>query len=384
MKQIILSSKDNYSELDSFINNNNISNIFVVCLKHIKKLNIYNYLIKNEHIKLTFFCDFEPNPQYEAVCRGVEKFRSSGCNYIFAIGGGSALDVAKCIKLYSNLNPNINYLKQEIIPNDVGLLAVPTTAGTGSEATKFAVIYYNGVKQSISHNSCLPTAVLFDSSLLNTLPIYQKKATMLDALSHAFESMWSINSNDESKKYSKEAIEYIIKNYDSYLNGNSNVNELMLMASNLAGCAINITQTTAGHAMCYELTSLYGISHGHAAALINSELLSFMMNNIDKCIDKRGNKYLMDVFENIRLILGLNNSLELSNYLRKLLIQLNLYDLDFNMEDIDILVQSVNVTRLKNNPIKLEKEDIKKIYLSLFMNIERMRKVGSKRILKSD
>ena len=379
MNQIILSSKDNYLELSNYIKNNNISNIFVVCLKSIKKLNIYKYLEKLDNVKITYFNDFNPNPTYESVCNGVELFKQSGSNYIFAIGGGSAMDVAKCIKLYSTLDSNDNYLKQKLEKNDVNLLAVPTTAGTGSEATKYAVIYYNGEKQSVTHDNCIPSVVLFDSSMLETLPIYQKKATVLDALSHSFESLWSVNSTDESKKYANKAIDIIVNNFNSYLDGNNNVNEIMLYASNLAGKAINITQTTAGHAMCYKLTSLYGISHGHAAALVNSELLPYMINNINNCCDSRGEYYLRKVFWNLGLILKLENVNELCDYLRNLLDSLNLYDVEFNYDDIDLLVDSVNVTRLKNNPVELSKNDIREIYLNIFSQIEKRRtKNGSK------
>ena len=91
-------------------------------------------------------------------------------------------------------------------------MAMPTTAGTGSEATKYAVIYYNGEKQSINDESIIPSTVLFDSSILDSLPSYQKKATVLDAFSHSIESMWSINSTKESKEYSKEALTLIIEN----------------------------------------------------------------------------------------------------------------------------------------------------------------------------
>lgn len=380
MKQIILSANDNYAELSKFFKENNIDNLFVVCLKSIKKLNIYNYLKKIDNIKITYFNSFSANPKYESVCEGVKLFNESGCKYILAIGGGSAMDVAKCIKLYSTLDSNNNYLEQDIIENDIRLLAVPTTAGTGSEATKFAVIYYNNIKQSVSHDSCIPSVVLFDSSLLDSLPPYQKKSTVLDALCHAFESMWSVNSSNESKEYSKKAISIINKNFEQYLLDNHNVNEEMLFASNLAGKAINITQTTAGHAMCYKLTSLYGISHGHAAALINSELLPYMLNNLDHCIDKRGSRYLGSIFEELSSVLGLSNIVLLGDYFNDILEKYDLYDVDVDINDIDDLVDSVNVTRLKNNPIKLSKIDIRKIYTNLFQKIERMKKNGSKRI----
>ena len=382
MSQIILSADDNYAELTKYIKENNIDNIFVVCLKSIKKLNIYHYLENLTNVKITYFNNFSANPKYESVCEGVNLFNESKSKYIFAIGGGSAMDVAKCIKLYSTLDSKKNYLKQDIIENDTELLAVPTTAGTGSEATRFAVIYYNGNKQSVSHESCIPSVVLFDASLINSLPIYQKKVTVMDALSHAFESMWSINSTEESKKYSENAIRLINNNIDQYLQGNNEKNEVMLYAANMAGKAINITQTTAGHAMCYKLTSLYGIPHGHAAALINSALVPYMMDHIDKCIDERGSGYLGTVFENLAMILGLDSVVMLSNYFSDILEKYNLYDVEINKNDINELVESVNVTRLKNNPIELSKTDIRKIYSNLFEKIERMKKNGSKRFYK--
>ena len=98
-------------------------------------------------------------------------------------------------------------------------------------------------------------------------PLYQKKATLLDALCHALESFWSINSTFESKKYSERAIELILENRNQYLKENEDANYKMLEASYMAGKAINIAKTTAGHAMSYQLSMMYGIAHGHAAGL---------------------------------------------------------------------------------------------------------------------
>ena len=281
------------------------------------------------------------------------------------------MDVAKCIKLYSSMDKEKIYLEQDIVENDVLLIAVPTTAGTGSEATKFAVIYYNGEKQSIKDESCIPKVVLLDSSLLNTLPEYQRKATTLDAFSHSIESMWSINSTDESKKYAEQALDIIIENMDEYFNKNESANEKMLIAANLAGKAINISQTTAGHAMCYKLTSLYNISHGHAAALINSELFPYMIKHIEKCVDIRGKESLETTFKKITKLFKCENIEDGENYIRELLSKLDLYNVNINNDDIDILTKSVNLVRLKNNPIKLETEDIRNIYIKLFENIEK-------------
>lgn len=385
MNQEILKSQNNYEDLTNYIKKNNINNIFIVCSNSITNFKIYDYFknLEKRKIIITYFTDFVPNPSYESVCKGVEYFKKSQSNTIFAIGGGSAIDVAKCIKLYSNMSENVNYLKQEVVPNDVELLSIPTTAGTGSESTKFAVIYYKGEKQSISDESIIPKAVLFDPSLLDTLPLYQKKATLLDALSHSMESIWSVNSNQQSKQYAKRAISIILENIDRYLKGDNSVNENMLYASNLAGKAINITQTTAGHAMCYKLTSLYKISHGHAAALINSVLYPYMLENIDNCIDKRGKEYLLNTFIELSETLGLELN-ESIIFLNTLLDKLKLFDISINEDDIDVLVHSVNTTRIKNNPVKLTEDDIREIYLRLFDEIEKRKSYGSKRINKNN
>lgn len=145
---------------------------------------------------------------------GVKAFLESSADAIAAVGGGSAMDVAKCIKLYSGMDHNVCYLEQEIIPNDIRFLAVPTTAGTGSEATRFAVIYYEGEKQSVAHESCIPDAVLVDPEALKTLPTYHRKAAMLDAFCHAVESFWSIKSTEESRGLAAEAIRMILQYMD--------------------------------------------------------------------------------------------------------------------------------------------------------------------------
>ena len=153
---------------------------------------------------------------------------------------------------------------------------MPTTAGTGSEATRYAVIYYNDAKQSITSKSIIPSTVLMDPNALKTLPVYQRKATMCDALCHAIESFWSVNSNEESKKYSRAAIKGVLKNMQGYFENTEEGNAGMLRAAYDAGKAINITQTTAGHAMCYKITSLFGCAHGHAAILCDRVLFSWM------------------------------------------------------------------------------------------------------------
>ncbi len=372
-EQNILVVSEDYAELDKYIKDNAIQSILLVCDGSIRFLRINEYIKKLENIgdvRVFRFSDFQPNPLYESVVIGVKEFLSNSCDAIFAVGGGSAMDVAKCIKLYSNMDHTQNYLQQEIVPNDVKLLALPTTAGTGSEATRYAVIYYEDAKQSVTHESIIPSTVAFDPSVLATLPTYQKKATLMDALCHSIESFWSVNSTEESKQNSAEAIRLIMENWREYIAGNNEKNEVMLKAANIAGKAINITQTTAGHAMCYKLTSLYGIAHGHAAALCVPALWEYMSEHIENCIDSRGQKYVRTTFEQIAEAMGCANIKDAIATLRNTIDDLGLTvpNMD-NAEDFETLKHSVNPVRLKNNPVGLSEAAIDGIYHKIFEEI---------------
>ena len=370
--QNILTVSDGYSELDEYYVKSGAKTILLVCdgaLQFLQLNDYFNTLEARKGIRVVKFRDFEPNPRYESVVAGIEMYQAARCEMITAVGGGSAIDVAKCIKLFCYMNDKENYLKQEIKPNTIPLLAIPTTAGTGSEATRYAVIYYNGEKQSITHESCIPETVLFDASVLKTLSIYQKKATMMDAFCHAIESFWSVNSTDESKEYSKKAIRLIIENMDGYLANTEDGNRNMLKAANNAGKAINITQTTAGHAMCYKLTSLYGIAHGHAAALCVSELFPYMIDHIEDCIDNRGTAYLESVFSDFAKAMGCDNVADAAELFRSIVDRLDLGVPKLKSEqDIDILKNSVNPVRLKNHPVILSKDVIEELYTRMLKN----------------
>lgn len=368
-KQKVLYADQEYKVLDKYFSEHEIKSILLVCTKAFPYLKISAYfdtLEKRLGIKTIKFSDFQPNPLYESVVLGIDLFRQKKCDAVVVVGGGSAIDVAKCIKLYSNINTEKNYLEEEVVTNNIEFLAIPTTAGPGSEATKYAVIYYEGEKQTISDESCIPSHVLMDSSTLDTLPLYQRKAGMLDALCHALESFWSIHSTEQSKSYSKEAIRLIFANQDLFLENDKIGNKNMQKAANIAGQAINITQTTAGHAMCYKLTSLYGIAHGHAAALCIAKLWPYMLANTDKCRDSRGRLYLDTVFEDIAKAMGCDSAKQAVDVFEKLLEKLQIESPQpVNEHDMEILRKSVNPVRLKNNPISLDEKAIDELYYQI-------------------
>lgn len=355
---------DNYTDLNKVIKLNN-KNILVICGKSLLNSFICEYLKKcssNIHI----FSNFNPNPKYEEVLEGIKILKKYNCEIIIAIGGGSAIDVAKTIKAFSTLDSSKNYLEQKIISNNITLVAIPTTAGTGSESTHFAVIYYEGKKCSVSDNNLLPDYVLLEPKFLETLPLYQKKSTMLDALCQGIESYWSINSNDESKKYAEQAIKLILENYKKYLNGDKSVYDKILKAANYSGRAINISKTTAPHAMSYKITSLYNISHGHAVAVCLPYVWEYMINNIDNTIDSRGKEYLENVFCDLDNMFNTNSHIETIEKLKNIYSEINIEYLNIiKADDLNQLVSSVNIERLNNNPVSLSKDVLEQIYVKL-------------------
>lgn len=321
----------------------------------------YEFLdIKNVINQFDFveFSEFTSNPLYEQVCEGIRVFNDTNCEMIVAVGGGSAIDVAKCIKLFCKMDAGINYLEQEQKDTGIPLLAIPTTAGTGSESTKHAVIYYNGIKQSISHDSIIPNYAVLDASVLKSLSIYQKKCTMLDALCQAIESWWSVNSTEESISYSKCAIQGIKNNWEEYLNENTEESSKeILKAANFAGRAINLTATTAAHAMSYKLTSLYKLPHGHAVAICMQEVWKYMNTHLEDCIDSRGVEYFSCIMKEIEQFINLE-------YFNDMVINMDMKSpvTSNKAEDLIILTESVNPGRLKNNPVKLTENVLNDMY----------------------
>lgn len=346
--------------------------VFVVSDSSFPFLNIKND-IENMGYPHVMFSDFTPNPLYEQVCKGIDLFQITKCDCILAVGGGSAIDVAKCIKLAvlakegnAAIIPPLVSHRLSIDGTKIPFIAIPTTAGTGSESTHNAVMYYNGAKQTVTNDGVLPDYAILEPSVLKTLPLYQKKCTMMDALCQGIESWWSVNSTEESYEYSRKTIELIMANWRKYIfDNNDEAAGQIMLAANYGGRAINITQTTAAHAFSYKITSLYKLPHGHAVAVCLPEIWGYMLSEGAKCIDSRGAEYLQSVFEQISKAMGIKTGPQ--EAIKVFRLMLDLMDLfnptsDNREEDLDVLSKSVNPIRLGNNPIKLGEQTIHSLY----------------------
>lgn len=344
----------------------NVKRVFGVCSKSAVERH-GRQLFWNSGMDIVWFEQFTPNPTYEDVKSGIELFRSGEYDAVVSMGGGSAIDVAKAIIAFSNMDPSKDYMEQKVTESRILHLAIPTTAGTGSESTHFAVIYVDGEKKSVSHECLLPDYVLLEPVYLASLPLFQKKCTLMDALCQAIESYWSVKSTEESKEYAKESIGIILREMEGYLSGESIANGPIIKAANLAGRAIDITQTTAAHAMSYKLTSLYGIPHGYAVAVCLPFVWEVLLTNLHECVDQRGRDYLSSIMDDLQTLFGADSPENAILRFRELLVKLDMnlksYDLAGNLP---VLVSSVNLQRLGNFPIHLSEQDLASIYQKVF------------------
>lgn len=354
---------DSYKQIKEVFEQNNVQKPFVCCGKSFQNTEIFEYL---KQFNIVVWDNIRPNPRFEDMVAATELFKKEKCDFMIGAGGGSPLDSAKMIRMMSTNNID-TCLKEPMQNNDIKALFIPTTAGTGSEATKTSVFYLNeNQKFSVHSLDFIPNYIIFDETLLETLPDYQRKCTCLDALCHAVESYWSTKANDESKAYAKEAIELFCKHYQGYVNNEREHNRGMLMASYYGGKAINLTGTTSAHAMCYNITMNCNTSHGHSCIAGLIEIWKYMLEHNENVNDKRGREYVLSTFDDIAHFMGVNTPEDAVRKLQNIVNEFNLQKPKAKIEQIDDFVSKVNVKKLTKNPTVLSSEDIKNIYLNIF------------------
>jgi alcohol dehydrogenase class IV len=172
-------------------------------------------ILKDYHIHR--FSDFTPNPKIEDIQKGIEEFEINKSDIILAVGGGSVMDVAKSIALLSRQEKPEQgplYVKGEkpLTQDPLRVIAIPTTAGSGSEATHFAVVYVEGKKYSLAHKLLRPAHVFLVPEFGLSLDKKTAASAAMDALCQAIESYWSIGATEESKGYSAKAIRLLLNN----------------------------------------------------------------------------------------------------------------------------------------------------------------------------
>lgn len=264
---------------------------------------------------------------------------------IIGLGGGSVLDVAK-VAAAEMRKP---------------LIAIPTTAGSGSEVTPFAALYDLEKKKKLSLTPGFPTVALIDYRLTLTLPQEQVASTGLDALSQAIEAYWSIYSNPLSDTHAQRAIELVMENLENSWKGKEKAREMMSLAALEAGLAFGQTKTTAVHSVSYPFSIYYNIPHGFACSLTLPHFFPYNYGvTKNNCLDKRGAEFVKSRMQNLARFLGVKNIKKAKEKILGLMTSIQApKKIDF---DIDIVIRDgFSPERVANNPRELTEKSLRGI-----------------------
>jgi alcohol dehydrogenase class IV len=326
--------------------------------------------------EVTRFRDFSANPEIEDVRRGIESFTRAGADAVLAVGGGSAIDMAKLVTFFGSTGIDPASVLDQA-PGKVSglppLIAVPTTAGSGSQATHFAVMYVEREKHSVAHPSMLPALAVVDPMLTASQSPYLAATAGMDALSQAVESYWSIHSTERSRGLAARALLRIVPNLSEAVHSpGADSLEAVALGAHFAGQAINLTKTTAPHAVSYPLTAYFGISHGHAVALTLPSILRYNAGGDASGVqDPRGRAYLQETLSELAILLGAQDVDRAATRVEELMTDIGLerrlsalgVESDADIETV--LDHGFNPQRVVNNPRKLTRDALRSILLEI-------------------
>jgi alcohol dehydrogenase class IV len=266
---------------------------FIVSGKNVTKtgtVKILTDLLDKWGIEFEIFNDITGEPTEVMIYSGVEAYKKTECDFCIAIGGGSPLDSGKAIIAMTKLSGEISdYMGVEMEGDFPPLVLIPTTAGTGSEATKFTIITDSkrDVKMLLKGEALLPDLAVIDSKFSLTAPKSVTAATGMDALTHAVEAYTSRKANPLTDTYALSAIKRIFKYLPLvYADGNNKkAREEMAIAAYEAGVCINNSSVTLVHGMSRPIGAMFHVAHGISNAMLIKECLSYIL---DGCYERFG------------------------------------------------------------------------------------------------
>lgn len=358
-------------ELEKLLKNFKEKKIFIITGKKSYFKSGASTILKKNINKINTFFYFKKSylPVLEELKKIIHEINKFKPDLIIAIGGGAVLDYAKSANvIYSSENIKARIINSSVkIKKKCKLLAIPTTAGSGAEVTSGAVIYVGKNKYSIEDKLLKPDYFFLIPQLVLNCNKTIKAASGFDAIAQAIESLISRKSNLTSVEYSEKSLKLSLMNYLDYLKNPTKENAFkMSLAANFSGKAINISKTTAPHAVSYPFSYYYGLPHGHAVSLTLTKFLKF---NYERKNFSKVNFNLNNRFKKIFAISKVKSINELNIFLTQIRKDANLTS-NFDDLGIDIykhyskIISGVSPQRLMNNPVKIEKSDLKEIILS--------------------
>ena len=361
-------------DIKNFIKDKNFRKIFVLCGKKSFITSgaefFFKKLLENKEIYL--FYKISKLPVLDELTKIINDIRSFKPDLILAVGGGAIIDYAKIANVVDqkdNLKDLIINYSYPFKNRYTKLAVIPTTAGSGAEVTSNAVIYVDNIKYSFESELLIPDNFFLIPEFLISAPNKIKASAGFDAIAQALESLIAKKSTQQSVDYASKSLKISLNSYISFLNDANLKNATeMSIASNLAGKAINISKTTAPHAASYPFTSLFNINHGHAVGLFFESFFKFNFDNLKK------SETSFDLKKRFELIFRLFDVGDIKSFNSKILFIKNEANLDSSLKNLNIdvyknseqIIKGINLLRLGNNPVKINKNDIFKIISKSF------------------
>ena len=325
--------------------------------------------LKNKEIRFYFKKNYLPIiKELNLIIKNRNGFKP---DLIIAVGGGSVIDLAKI----SNLVWVDNQLQKNVQKNNLNkikkkyckLIVLPTTAGSGAETTSGAVIYIKGIKYSIDSSHVKPDVYVLYPNLHKNIDRKNRASSGLDAISQALESLISMKSNKKSVFFAKKSLKLSFKYFLKSLKKPTDFNLFqMSLAANYAGRAIDISKTTAPHAISYYFTEKHNVSHGHAVFLTLIKFFEYNFLNLNKSNSD------FNLASRFNIMIKLSNSKNFFEFLvflkrikKETKLEFNFSRLGINLQkNIHKILKEVNPARLANNPVNLDLNTVKKILLN--------------------
>lgn len=318
--------------------------------------------------------DLPPEPTYMQVQKLVDEFKASGADFIVAVGGGSAMDTAKLASLLATERYTVKDLLDDptLAVKTVKTCLIPTTAGTGSEATPNAIVAVpeQELKIGIVNSSMVPDYVVLDAEMIRKLPRKIAAATGIDAMAHAIECFTSNKANPFSDIFALEAFDLIMNNIETACDDPDamEAKNRMQIAAFYAGVAITCSGTTAVHALSYPLGGKYHIAHGVSNAILLVPVMKFnepvIRGKLAMAYDRivHGEKTCTTEAEKSAWVVE-----RMGQIVRHLDIPTSLSEFNVPREDLGGLVKAgMQVQRLLvNNMRTVTPEDARNIYLEI-------------------
>lgn len=263
---------------------------YIISGPHLNKIGMVakcRKALKSAGMESECFTETEGNPSTDTVVKATEGFKKSKADFIVAFGGGSPLDVAKAVAVLATYGGNIVDYEGagKVMGPVVPMIAIPTTAGTGSEVTAFSVItdHSRNYKLTVVSNYLLPAYVILDPDLIATVPANTAAACGIDAMVHALEAYISKAASPFSDIFAREALRLIGGSIRDYVADRSNpaACESMMVGSLFAGIAFSHARLGNVHAMSHPVSAYFDVPHGLANAILLPTVVDFNKDAAD-------------------------------------------------------------------------------------------------------